>query len=373
MRIFSPTEISQLRYNAERQAQDAFEKRRLDREGLIEVIFRHYVQEIESKINTFYSRYAGREGITIQEAKARADAMDVQAFAERARQAVLDRDFSQYTNEWLKVYNLKMRVSREELLKYDIQLELYNLTKETEFAMITGMEDEYRRELERQAGILGNSVPADVTQQAKKLINADFYGATFSERIWGANGRYDIINKEVMKALGNIVGQQSDYRQEVKRLRSIFGVSKRDAFRLVRSETRRMNSMAQMDSYKENGFTHYIYVAEPGACLLCAALDQTAIPVDQAVIGDNYPLKHPNCRCSTYGVVRLVKRDTGLSNIDEHNQKYGSYEDAIKDLSDIAEGKIKNYDELRNKSKDYLDLSYFGFSRDRATNRQGVN
>lgn len=366
MRIFSATEISQLRYNAERQAQDAFQKRGLNREGLIEAIFRHYLQEIESKINTFYMNYASREGISIQEARARADAMDVQAFAERARQAVLDRDFSQHTNEWLKVYNLKMRVSREELLKYDIQLDLYNLTKESENVMLIGMRDEYREELERQAGILGNSVPPDMTQRVEALIDADFYGATFSERIWGANGKYATINKEVMKTLGNIVGQQSDYRREVKKLRETFGASKSDAYRLVRTETRRMNSMAQMDSYKQNGFTHYIYVAEPGACLLCAALDQTAIPVDEAVMGDNYPTKHANCRCSTYGVIRLVKRDTGLSNIDEHNQKYGSYEDAIKDLNDIADGKVKDHVDLRNKSTDYLDLSYFGFSKNRA-------
>ena len=34
------------------------------------------------------------------------------------------------TNEWLKVYNLKMKVSRLELLKAELTLEIQNLTAE---------------------------------------------------------------------------------------------------------------------------------------------------------------------------------------------------------------------------------------------------
>lgn len=372
MRRFSPEEISQVRYNLERKAQDEFEKRTLNREGLIDSIFRNYLNEIEKKINDFYLKYAEREGIPIQEVKKRADAMNVADFADRAKKAVQDVDFSKETNEWLKVYNLKMRVSREELLKYNIELDLYNLTKETEGVMLTGMDAEYRRELERQANILGSSVPADMTERVNALIDADFYGADFSERIWGANGQYKSIHREVFKSLGNIQGQLSDYQKEVQRLRGVFDVSKSDAYRLVRTETRRMNAEAQVDSYNREGFTHYIYVAEPGACLICASLDQTAIPVEKAQMGVNYPPKHPNGRCSTYGVISMNRASTGKTNIQEHEEKYGTYEDALKDLEDIADGKIKEHGDLRNKSRDYLDMSYRGYSRDRASYQQAT-
>lgn len=364
-KIFTASQISQMRYNAERKAQDQFAKRNVSREGLLEAIYRHYTQEIESKINTFYMNYAKSEGITLKEARARAEAMDVAAFGNRAKQAVLDRDFRQETNEWLKVCNLKMKVSREELLRYEVQLELYNLTKESESVMLSGMSEEYRKELERQAGILGNSVPK-IGDRVDALINADFYGAKFSERIWGKTGKYRTLNAELMKSIGNIVGQKSDYKTEVKRMRENFEVSEGDAYRLIRTETRRMNSMAQLDSFKANEFTHYVYVAEPGACLTCASLDQTVIPVDEAQDGYNYPTMHPNCRCSTYGIIKLTYVDTGESNIDIHEEEYGTYEDALKDLRDVASGAVKSHEELRNKSKDYLDLSYFGYSKDRA-------
>ena len=372
MRKFSPQEISQLRYNLERIAQDEFEKRTLDREGLIDAIHRHYIREIEKKINTFYMRYAESEGIPIRVAKERADSMDVALFADKARQAVQDRDFSEYTNEWLKVYNLKMKVSREELLKYNIQHDLYSLTKENEAIMLSGMDYEYRIEMQRQAGILGNSVPPDMRKRIENLVEADFYGSPFSEKVWGRNGRYHRISREVFKSMGNIQGQLSDYKKEVRRLQDVFGTSKHESYRLMRTETRRFNAQAQEDSYHENGFTHYIYVAEPGACIWCASLDQTAIPVSEIRMGDNYPTMHPNCRCSTYGVIEMQRRSTGKSTIEEHDEKYGSYEDAIKDLEDIADGKIKEHGDLRNKSKDYLDMSYRGFSRDRATYSQAT-
>lgn len=348
-----PTEISQVRYNMERRAMNAYANRTDIREGLLDATFRHYENEVEGKINNYYLRYANREGISIQEARKRADGMDVSSFATRARKAVQDKNFSDTTNEWLKVYNLKMKVSREELLKYNIQLELYKLNKETEHIMITGMDDEYRREIERQTGILGNSVPTNLTERVEQLIDADFYGNSFSQKIWGANGKYDLIEAKVFEVLGDIQGNIGDYRTGVGKLRDSFGVSKEDAYRLMRTEARRMNATASMDMYKEESFTHYIYTAEPGACLHCAALDNTAIPVGDEVPGYNYPTIHPNCRCGSYGVIRMTRRDTGKSNIDTHDEEYGSYEDALKDIEDILNGNIKSHEELRNKSKEY--------------------
>jgi SPP1 gp7 family putative phage head morphogenesis protein len=348
-----PTEISQVRYNMERRAMNAYANRSDIREGLLDASFRHYLNEIESKINNYYLRYANREGISIQEARKRADAMDVQSFATRARKAVQDKDFSHKTNEWLKVYNLKMRVSREELLKYNIQLELYKLNKEQEHIITTGMDEEYRKEIERQTGILGNSVPSNIGERVEDLIDADFYGNSFSEKIWGANGKYDLIERKVFETLGDIQGNIGDYRSGVAKLMETFDVSKSDAYRLMRTEARRMNATASMDMYKEEGFTHYIYTAEPDACLICASLDNTAIPIGEEVPGYNYPTMHPNCRCSSYGVIRMIRRNTGTSNINDHNERYGDYSTALKDLEDVINGDITDHSQLRNKSREY--------------------
>lgn len=348
-----PTEISQVRYNMERRAMNAFAGRTDIREGLLDASYRYYLNEVEGKINDYYLRYANREGISIQEARKRADGMDVQSFATRARKAVQDKDFSHRTNEWLKVYNLKMRVSREELLKYNIQLELYKLNKESENIMTSAMDEEYRKEIERQSGILGLSVPGNLDERIENLIDADFYGTSFSEKIWGANGKYDLIEAKTFEVLSDIQGNIGDYRTGVAKLQDTFNTSKSDAIRLMRTEARRMNATASMDMYKEEGFTHYIYTAEPGACLHCAALDNTAIPVGEELPGYNYPTMHPNCRCGSYGVIRMLRVDTGKSNINTHEEQYGSYEDALRDIEDVLNGKITSHDQLRNKSREY--------------------
>ena len=60
----------------------------------------------------------------------KASEMDVTKFADKAAKAVKEKDFSHATNEWLKVYNLRMKVSRLELLKAELTLEIQNLTTE---------------------------------------------------------------------------------------------------------------------------------------------------------------------------------------------------------------------------------------------------
>ena len=76
-----------------------------------------FLDRMQKEIDGFYMRYAGRNGLTKQEAMKKASEMDVTKFADKAAKAVKEKDFSHATNEWLKVYNLKMKVSRLELLK----------------------------------------------------------------------------------------------------------------------------------------------------------------------------------------------------------------------------------------------------------------
>ena len=87
----------------------------------------------------------------------------------------------------------------------------------------------------------------------------------------------------------------------MKRLAKKYGTSEQNAKRLLKTEIARINADTQLAILKENGFTHLIYVAEPGACEVCQALDGKAIPIEDVEKGVNmYPM-HPNCRCSAYG------------------------------------------------------------------------
>ena len=289
-------------YNAEREAMDVWAKRDLDIEKLTEQVYQSAMQHITDEVDAFYLRYANRNGVSIKEARKRADAIDVTDYFQKAYEAVRDKDFSDEAEEWLRVYNLKMSTSRLELEKAKINLELLKMYSEIENITNEQLEqarlDEMARQTdlivkyEEQAGILANSVgnPAD---RLKGVVNADFYGANFSERIWSRNGHYASLRKELFKSLNNLSVDMMGYRRERNRLMKIFNTSKYESMRLIRTEHQRVNMKVQHEMAVANEFTHYTYVAELGACSICKALAGKTFKIEDYEMGVTAPLRHP--------------------------------------------------------------------------------
>lgn len=292
------------RYNAERKAQAELMKRDLDRDKVLAQIYQESFDRMQREIDGFYMRYASREGLTKQEAMKRVSEMDVTKFNAKAAKAVKEKDFSHATNEWLKVYNLKMKVSRLELLKAELTLEIQNLTAEVNEVFDKARTDEYLNEYKRQAGILGIS-SSGAKKRMQAILDADFYGQKFSARVWGGLGLRATLQREVFGSLNRIFTDMMGYKQEMKRLAKKYGTSEQNAKRLLKTEIARINADTQYNMLKDNGFTHMIFVAEPGACDLCGPLDKVAVPIEDVEKGVNmYPM-HPNCRCSSYGHIKM--------------------------------------------------------------------
>ena len=314
-------------YNAEREAMDAWAKRDLNIEKLTEQIYQSAMQHITDEVDAFYLRYANRNGVSIKEARKRADAMDVTDYFQKAYESVRDKDFSDEAEKWLRVYNLKMSTSRLELEKAKINLELLKMYSEIE--NITNEQLEQARlaeiarqtdlikEYEEQAGILGNSV-GNPTDRLKGVVNADFYGANFSERIWSRNGHYASLRKELFKSLNNLRVDMMGYRKERNRLMRIFNTSKYESMRLIRTEHQRVNMQVQHEMAVHGGFTHYTYTSEPNACSICKALSGKTFKIEDYEMGVTAPLMHPACVCSVYHHIEMTY-DNGKKTTDDMN------------------------------------------------------
>ena len=85
----------------------------------IERILNMMIKRIEKEINAFIVKYGDFAGVTLQAQKI-IDEFDVKAFQE-AKRLVENKDFSDRANEELKKYNTKMYVSREQMLKIQIE------------------------------------------------------------------------------------------------------------------------------------------------------------------------------------------------------------------------------------------------------------
>ena len=331
------------RYNAERKAQAALMKRDVDRDAILTQLYQESFNRLQTEIDRFYMAYAGKEGLTKQEAMKRASEFDVTKFAEKAKKAVKEKDFSPGTNSWLRIYNLKMKVSRLELLKAELALEIQNLTSEVNEVFDKARREEYLSEYKRQAGILGISSKG-ANKRIQSVLGADFYGQNFSSRVWGSTGLQATLQRDVFASLNRVYTDMMGYKQEINRLSKKYGTSKENAKRLLKTEIARINADTQHAMLKANGFTHMIFVAEPGACDICGPLDKKAIPIDEVEKGVNMFPMHPSCRCSAYGHIKMDYK-AGGSTLDREASNgvwgYSVEPELKKELKQISGNKNK--------------------------------
>lgn len=325
-------------YNRERQVMDDWAKKDIELDKMLTEMYKEGAKRIQSRIDGFYMRYAQKEGLTLAEAKKAADKFDVKLWEQDAAKAVADKDFSPYANQWLRLYNLKMKVARDELLKRELELEIAKLTNQVETQMNIARMDAAMKEFERQANILGGST--GTPQRLKSVLNANFYGKSFSERVWGNSGLYHQMQKQVFKSISNIVTDMDGYKKERNRLAKVMGAKQHEAMRLLKTEMARIRSDVDLAKYKENGFTHYVFVCEPNPCKICAEYDNQVFEVSKGMTAITMPPLHPNCRCSTYGKVELPDKRISLVESIEFDLWNSSYPHMENVTGEYVDGKI---------------------------------
>lgn len=287
-------------YWRDREAKQRETYIRTEDEELAEInrIYNDMYRWAEREINAFYGKYATAEGIDITEAKKKVSKLDIEEYERLAKEYVKDKDFSDRANAEMRLYNATMKINRLELLKAMIGLKLVDGTNDIDKHWEKIATDRATQEIIRQSGILGKTLTdTEVTKTAKQIVNADFYNANFSERIWS---HMDNLRSELSIELqkGFIAGIGS--RQMATNLRKKFDVSVRDANRLARTELRRIQTDVAKDNYERNGFEEYEFMAvNPRACPICRELDGQIFKVKDMKPGENAPPIHPNCHCTT--------------------------------------------------------------------------
>lgn len=256
---------------------------------------------IQDEIDAFYTRYAEREGISIAEVNKRVAKMDIEKFASKAKQYVKTKDFSERANYELKIYNLKMKTSRLELLKAQIDLQLIGGFSDIDKIIHQGAYEQAIEEYQRDAGILADSVSFDVEKRVEQVLSGDYKlrdtptFKIFSDNIWLYKTE---LQNDLEKMLVRTFTRGENPRVMARELRDRFKVTGYQAERLARTETARLQTAIQRDSLEENGIKQYEYIAEPSACKeKCSPLDGKIYQLNKMIVGENAPVLHPNCRC----------------------------------------------------------------------------
>lgn len=277
--------------------------------------------EIAKEIFAFYAKFATSEGLSVAEAKKVVDAFDVVAFKAKAKEYVKNKDFSEKANKELKKYNVKMKISREKLLKENLDLIVKSSTAEVEKTIESGLVDSINREVKEQAGILG--VDLRITEEkAESIANSKFHKVTWSERLWDD---MDLVREEVERITTNVVVRGRHPNEYVADFKKKTGQTTYNAKRLLTTESARAQTEAQRLSYLktlgEDGEYEFLAskseLPKPGfyeenldlsklkddektkVCPVCNELNGKVFKVKNMVPGVNAAPIHPHCRCST--------------------------------------------------------------------------
>ncbi len=320
-------------------------------------IYSDAMDNIKKEIDAFYGRYAGKEGITIAEAKKRVSKLDIEAYSRKAEKYVREKDFSKQANEEMRLYNLTMKVNRLEMLKAQIGLELVSSFDEMQKFFEQKLTDRTIEEFQRQAGILGESV-GDVTLAASSIVGASFHNATFSQRIWA---NQDLLRSETSKLLqtGMIQGKHPDVM--ARELRKQIDVSRFNSERLMRTEMARVQTEAQMQSFERYGFGEYEYMAchYGDVCTACKALDGKHFKTKDAMPGENAPPMHPFCHCSTCAWLDEEKYSQWLDSYSEHGLSFREWQEKNKNgkatfisKANMDESQLKSAEEIERMARE---------------------
>ncbi|EFR67529.1 minor capsid protein [Enterococcus faecium] len=265
-----------------------------------------YAQDaIQKEIDAQWDSFSNGQKTTRSEAMKRASEMDVKAFARKAKKYVKEKDFSPTANKELKLYNLTMRVNRLELLKANIGLELIATFDDLDKYFSNELTKAGLKELQRQASILDMTISkSDYGKRVEQVLNSSFKAegfATFSDNLWMYQAE---LKSDLDKLLVRSVTMGRNPKQLAPELAKYLTQEGREntkfnTQRLMVTETTRVQTGIQKQSYLDMEFEEFVFISEPTACRICLPLNDKTFRVDDMSPGLNCAPMHPFCRCST--------------------------------------------------------------------------
>ena len=137
-------------------------------------------------------------------------------------------------------------------------------------------------------------------QELKDIVYQPWQGDNFSKRIW--NNYTKVMPEVLTDTMFRSTALGYSYNRIERMLRDKFqGVVKSNIHRLVITEMGHAAEKATAEFYEDSDIEQYQYLAtlETHTCDVCAHLDERIFYVKDKVVGLNYPLIHPYCRCTT--------------------------------------------------------------------------
>lgn len=271
----------------------------------LEKEYKRTIKEIDDRINWWIGKYADSQNIKIEDAKKLIQNADITDLQAKIKEYLIKGNISEKAIEEFRLYNLAMKVSRDELLMKYIDLELASLGESENKLLSKHLEIEIIDELKRQSGVLGRSIynQEESAKIIKEILDSDFQSTDFSERIWTnqkelRNEIQNGLNRSLLRGQNPKTWKKDLMKHIDKRSQSALYQAKR----LAVTETSIMQVRTGMRAIQDAEYKKVMVITEPNACDTCKVHDGAIVNLKDAEMGSHsikkgIPIWHPFCKC----------------------------------------------------------------------------
>ena len=275
----------------------------------LEKQFDQAIHDVESQIAAWYQRFAQNNGISLAEARRLLTTRELKEFRWTVDDYIKYGQENAVSQEWMKELenaSARVHVSRLDSLKLHLRQQAEALHGTQSEVTEKALAEIYQRgyyhtafEIQKGLGV-GWSLQGLTDSAIRKVLSRPWTtdGRTFSDRIWqNKQSLVDSVNTQLTQMI--MRGQAPD--KAIKAIADRFGVSKRQAGRLVMTESAAFSSAAQKDCYNDLDVEEYVIVEtlDNETCPLCGDLDGTVHKMSEYAVGVTAPPFHPWCRGCT--------------------------------------------------------------------------
>jgi phage head morphogenesis protein, SPP1 gp7 family len=275
----------------------------------IENIYQKAQRELESKINTWYQRFAINNDVSMAEARKMLNAKELKELKWTVEDYIKYGKENALNKQWIKELenaSARFHISRLESLKlqtqqslevlYGNQLDVVDKTMRNIYS-----ESLYRTAFEVQKGFgVGFAFDKLDENRLSKVIGKPWAmdGVNFSNRIW--KNKEKLINELHSTLVRNIISG-ADPAKAIKEIENKMNVSRSAAGRLIMTESAYFSSVAQKDMFNDLDVEKYQIVAtlDNRTSEICSELDGNVFDMKDYEAGVTAPPFHPNCRTTT--------------------------------------------------------------------------
>lgn len=271
----------------------------------LSALYRDAFRSIEKEVNDFMMKYAVDHKLDYATVTQMLTPIDLAEYNEKIQELhAMYRDTkSEYIKIEIERLKARSKVTRLRALQDAINVELCKVTHEyqmtLEDTLIGLFSDQYTKACE----LMGVMAPGIPREAIKKIIEYPYAGKMFSDRIWDNK---DALVKYIQQDLTVGIIRGDSIQKMARQLKKDLNVLYYQAERLVRTETNYAMNQAHLKGYKDSGVVEkYEFLAahDKRTSKLCRDLDGEMFELSKAVVGENYPPMHPNCRSTVVPVL----------------------------------------------------------------------